>query len=110
MSLDASAVMFALAYERGLFVGTLGELLSSDNKNRYFKTHPEVPMVAKQAVLVSADSKGNIIPNKDMGYSGLKRKLKETCEEVGLLEYFIVYAFQRCLGVELHGCELYGCE
>jgi hypothetical protein len=67
-------LLFSLAYERGLFVDSLSDLLQSD-----VRLIKKDPVVNKQAVFVAADSEGNLIPEQDMGYGSLNPKLQEVC-------------------------------
>lgn len=56
--LDLSALLFALAYERGLFTKTLDELLTGNELMIAIK-----PEIAEQAVMVGADTRGAYFPS-----------------------------------------------
>ncbi|EUC50907.1 hypothetical protein COCMIDRAFT_21622 [Bipolaris oryzae ATCC 44560] len=90
LHLDVSILMFLLAFERGLFVESLDDLLNGTA--RFIKKNS---VVDKQAVFVSADKNGDLVPTKDMGYGALNPKLREMCQIVGLFEYNNMYAFRR---------------
>ena len=79
---DLSAVLLALAFDRGLFpFSTIHALLDDDRVDV-----PTVASVSQQAVFVASDQAENIVVNKPMKEHALNSKLKQMCVSVGLLE------------------------
>ncbi|KAI4711709.1 hypothetical protein J4E89_003151 [Alternaria sp. Ai002NY15] len=91
LHLDLSALLFTKAYTRGLFVDHLDVLLSKD-ADRFPATRPEV---AKQAVLVAATTKCELIVEQEMRSKALTRKLQQFCLSIGILCYVSMNAFRR---------------
>ncbi|KAI4697122.1 uncharacterized protein J4E84_000247 [Alternaria hordeiaustralica] len=91
LHLDLSALLFAKAYTRGLFVDHLDVLLSKD-ADRFPATRPKV---AKQAVLVAATTECELIVEQEMRSKALTRKLQQFCLSIGILCYVSMNAFRR---------------
>ncbi|KAI8938642.1 hypothetical protein NX059_004512 [Plenodomus lindquistii] len=82
--------MFALACERGLFEGSLDDLLDDDQS--FLRVNEDI---AEQAVFVAADTEGRLVPEKPMGSNALNLKLQGMCVDVGLLNTNTTYSFRR---------------
>ncbi|KAI4623174.1 hypothetical protein J4E83_004565 [Alternaria metachromatica] len=91
LHLDLSALLFAEAYTRGLFVDHLDVLLSKDS-DRFPAIRLEV---AKQAVLVAANTECELLVEQEMRARALNGKLQQFCLSIGILCYVSMYAFRR---------------
>lgn len=110
LHLDLSAVLFCIAYERGVFKKPLEEILNGNEK--IIATNARV---CQEAVFVGADTQGEfielrtnsvanilgaLITSKVMSSGALNRKLKELCRLVGLLSHYTLYSFRRAAASE----------
>ncbi|KAI4657307.1 uncharacterized protein J4E79_007379 [Alternaria viburni] len=91
LQLDIGALLFAEAYTRGLFVHPLDDLLTNA-AIRFPVTRGEV---ARQAVFVVANTKGQLIPDQEMRQVALNKHLQDFSLAVGILCYFSMYSFRR---------------
>lgn len=89
MELDLTLILLGIAVNRGLF--SLDYAINTTDV--FFKElNPEV---LKQAVLVSADEKGNIAQESPMHEDDLDTKLRQVCAVAGLPYHGTMYSFRR---------------
>ncbi|CAN9083863.1 unnamed protein product [Alternaria alternata] len=104
LEFDLSLILFALAYERGLFgKGSLEEIWAGDEEE--ISVDPEVN---KQAVFVASNQAGTLEVNKPMPYNALNTKLQQLCVSIGLTARNTYYSFRRSAIIETrrkHGTE-----
>jgi hypothetical protein len=116
---DLSLVLFALAHERGLFVGSLEEVLAGEEYEI-----PVVPRVNRQAVcrpyrclhyftdifqvFLSANQAGELEVDHPMQTQALNEKLNKLCVSIGLYQRNTYYSLRRSAIIETrrkHGTE-----
>ncbi|KAH6872368.1 hypothetical protein BKA58DRAFT_455924 [Alternaria rosae] len=91
LHLGLSALLYAEAYTRGLFVDHLDVLLS-DGSDRFPPTKSEIVC---QAVFVMATTGCQLITDQEMRAHALNRKHQDFCLSVGILCYVTMYGFRR---------------
>ncbi|KAK5167217.1 uncharacterized protein LTR77_007949 [Saxophila tyrrhenica] len=101
---DLSAVLLAIAFNRGLFpFSTIEDLLADERVNL-----PTIDAVSKQAVFLASNQASELEPTQPMRIGVLNPKLRKMCTAVGLLQRNTTYSFRRTAIVEMrrsHGTE-----
>ncbi|KAH7344368.1 hypothetical protein BKA66DRAFT_579444 [Pyrenochaeta sp. MPI-SDFR-AT-0127] len=98
LEFDMPLILLGIAYERGLFVQTLEDILSQTPHNVFIKKEPNVD---KQAVFVAASQAGHLDPTKPMNIHALNPKLQQLCTGIGLFERNTYYSFRRSAIIEV---------